>query len=1178
MQLLWLTAVLALQCCAAAASRSIIYGDDSSQDGSTEDSSITSSFVLPKQIFNDGKPFYLEKDPVSGTLDFNLKKSAQAQAITSGNELSPQTDKDISLSTNSVKAPNFHDFLNLPVKYSSSKFVYPLVSSSYANLKYQGNNKNYFSNHKNATVASTSTTTPPRYYTSPRDELYKSTRASSSTTLRTIAKIGTPAAAISTTTTTSERPTSQTSTTVRRRPSYSQSTSSTRPTLSSRYTTNEQSRYPSRGTRPTTSTTTHMPIANQPFSSTTTRRYQTIPSRTAAPSENSPNILRGSTEKSRPSAYQPTTPNTTYVGSNEFRPFTPLQNFVTRPPVETATKKNHTESSGDMNLSDLFNSLFSDDEDYDTTTSAPVRVETTTERRNSPTPAVRINETVPNLSLRVTRPQFQVQSSTSVVPSATPSSTTVITSPSVPSSLPPSPPSSRPTHHSRRPTAAPTLVHPTHVQHNQQHYRAPQQPLQPSQQPPPQQQPKPMPNTQNFVTFDVPPPQNNVLQFKPVSSMNNIVISPDQDSAAFVLGSQQAVGSGENIQPFGNKMVLSSDQHSFAHPIKLSDKDHYEVDDFSQINFSTMKPKGFAHASTTESIKATTLEANNVIAGAGGLSSSVRFPIDNFDNAPIVKGTFKADQKPVLTDSLALAQQGVPQHVAFPQSSGGPMRENHVYSSFQVTNNLPQQPQPQQLQPQQSQQPQQHQQHQHHQHPHANGAAPPSDKFNLVSFTPDRVNGQSPQSQALSPQQQLPPHQQHAHLLHVPQQHGLPQQQNLIGGSHAPTPIRIPEITNELNQPPNDLNNRNQFRPDQMRPDMMFTGFPRPPMHAQPPHQRPPTNGGLPNILPQFRPNNQKMNIPKENLPFRMTNSRPPFIQTPNGIRYRPPVHFRSNYPTKSSGLTTIDPNIGNQVDNNRRYYQVRPAPEKIYDRALPPPGGAYHKRPFEKAPFMQQPPLSQLPQLPQQHALVADREFTERKYAIANDLEQNFATHGPVDHKPPVKNEKVSVIEPVVTLQMIQQQKMYKKTVHSSAPQPTKEAIDELPAALLPSQNTPPVYVVYPMQKNAGQPQSIDDRETVIVGKRGSQKPVEITTGTEYQNTPFTVIRQEQKPILSAKPKQSPHQKQVFPYALERVKENYANGVYNLGEEPTDAIPRVINKGAQLFADVYNDKQIVNK
>lgn len=126
-------------------------------------------YVLPEQIFNDGKPFYVKKDPVSGTINFNAKttpeslppqltitnvqaqttsQSSQSNTNSSDNEIlvnNSNRTPDINLD-NTVKIQNFHDYL--PVKYQSSKFVYPLVSSSYANLKYQGSNKNYISNHK----------------------------------------------------------------------------------------------------------------------------------------------------------------------------------------------------------------------------------------------------------------------------------------------------------------------------------------------------------------------------------------------------------------------------------------------------------------------------------------------------------------------------------------------------------------------------------------------------------------------------------------------------------------------------------------------------------------------------------------------------------------------------------------------------------------------------------------------------------------------------------------------------------------------------------------------------------------------------------------------------------------------------------------------------------------------
>lgn len=109
----------------------------------------TNSMTI-KAILNDGKPFYVARDPETGTLDFNIKKTVGIQSfvlLDPKGELSQsnQSSNDI----NSLGHKNFHDYLNLPVKYSSSKFVYPFISGSYANLKYQGNNKDLTSNHKN---------------------------------------------------------------------------------------------------------------------------------------------------------------------------------------------------------------------------------------------------------------------------------------------------------------------------------------------------------------------------------------------------------------------------------------------------------------------------------------------------------------------------------------------------------------------------------------------------------------------------------------------------------------------------------------------------------------------------------------------------------------------------------------------------------------------------------------------------------------------------------------------------------------------------------------------------------------------------------------------------------------------------------------------------------------------
>uniref|UniRef100_A0A6P7FJD5 Uncharacterized protein LOC114330016 isoform X1 n=1 Tax=Diabrotica virgifera virgifera TaxID=50390 RepID=A0A6P7FJD5_DIAVI len=120
-------------------------------------------YNLPENIFNHGKPFYAEKDSLTGKIDFQ-QKSPDAK---NDDDLYDYVDepnnsniydkanidrKDGSLSSHRPSdvnqlIPNFHDFLNLPVKYNSAKYVYPLISSSYASTKYQGS-VNKFHNHK----------------------------------------------------------------------------------------------------------------------------------------------------------------------------------------------------------------------------------------------------------------------------------------------------------------------------------------------------------------------------------------------------------------------------------------------------------------------------------------------------------------------------------------------------------------------------------------------------------------------------------------------------------------------------------------------------------------------------------------------------------------------------------------------------------------------------------------------------------------------------------------------------------------------------------------------------------------------------------------------------------------------------------------------------------------------
>ena len=92
------------------------------------------TYNLPDEIFNNGRPFYVDKDPETGKPDFSTKRTS---TLTEQDHIS-EDDQELRLSNINHLTPNFHDYLNLPTKYNPEKFLYPIISSSYANMKIQG--------------------------------------------------------------------------------------------------------------------------------------------------------------------------------------------------------------------------------------------------------------------------------------------------------------------------------------------------------------------------------------------------------------------------------------------------------------------------------------------------------------------------------------------------------------------------------------------------------------------------------------------------------------------------------------------------------------------------------------------------------------------------------------------------------------------------------------------------------------------------------------------------------------------------------------------------------------------------------------------------------------------------------------------------------------------------------
>lgn len=192
-----------------------------------------------------------------------------------------------------------------------------------------------------------------------------------------------------------------------------------------------------------------------------------------------------------------------------------------------------------------------------------------------------------------------------------------------------------------------------------------------------------------------------------------------------------------------------------------------------------------------------------------------------------------------------------------------------------------------------------------------------------------------------------------------------------------------------------------------------------------------------------------------------------------------------------------------------------------------------------------------------------------------------------------PVENDNDSNntnLEPVVTLQMLQNKKSGNKLNLPPVPHDIPQDIQEP----IPSnhkedpQKKPSVYVVYPVAPNSFENASpliganINGDASVIVANRGESP---ISGMPEYQNTPFSVVSHfEQEPLLMKKDKK----KNQFPYHMERPASTneYKNGppkygpmhdgsMYNIGEEPTNS--RVVNKRPPFMSE-HPDAAISSK
>lgn len=434
-----------------------------------EEEEFMPSFLHVKKLFNEGKPFFVEKDPVSGQLDFNHKKSAGVVQ----NYKSP-AEELIPLRTNEI-APNIHDFLHLPVKYSSSKSVYPLVSTSYASTKYQGSNKDNSISNNHKEYSSIDIQKRPNFFTANAILPFEKVTTSS---VQQTPKTTSPVSEVTTrrtlpTVTTTFKPT------LSRRP--------LRP-VPTRF--NEPTSYWKRTEFPPSST-----IMTQ---STTT----TPPSPTTTTTQFTPTVPRTTTVKT---TYSPTIPTTTAHTTKKYDetvatiaekvpvPLNFIPTTAVPPPPPTTASSSATPPSQPIT----------------TTTKRPLVFPT------EPNPAVSLMEMLNNFA-DDSNPNTNLINQ--INENAQPFQR--------PSGFRPPPPQQ-----SRQPAIKKDfMIATTTTTHR----------------------PNQMVNFNDYVKYDIQAP--NMVSFhshEPVSSMNNIKISPDQNVASFVLGSKQSFGGGDN----GNTQV-----------------------------------------------------------------------------------------------------------------------------------------------------------------------------------------------------------------------------------------------------------------------------------------------------------------------------------------------------------------------------------------------------------------------------------------------------------------------------------------------------------------------------------------------------------------------------------------------------------------------------------------------
>ncbi|XP_030572174.1 mucin-17 [Drosophila novamexicana] len=1091
-----------------------------SADLSAEEDVISSSYVLPNQIFNDGKPYYPRQDPISGQLDFSAKKPAGIEP-----EINEVLNSKEKIVLNGISTPNIHDFLNLPVKYSSSKFVYPLVSSSYANLKYQGSNKNYITNKKPTTVVAPVTPMAPKYHS----ENYFTV---SSTKLMPVAP--TESSSTSTVASTSSRPTN--------------------PTVSSTLATT--TRTPTTTTRRATTTRRPVPISvtttSQPVRSSTTRK-KFVPTRKqythSTTSTSSPNTTDTIVEQQLPKQQPKPTQTSSAVTFTTHHPTPQADIFPTEP--TTSAKMYSTPSVRPLLVSgDDFGSSSTTPQALTPIVDStkipnldPADVYHTLGQKNNKAqqqqsaakPTMTLSDIFNNLAeeeVAVANNYQQNQGFDSqgnlIEPIA----------PSQPSPF----------------AMQPQQSHPATTQ-NQNPYSTDQKLISAG----------PESDDNQYVSYQVQQP--NVMQYRPIpGQINNVVISPGQQSASFVLGSQQQVSHPSNVKSEGQFSVdTGSVQYGQVINEEIANIKRPMPSNQHQQQFSSaqqptppsiyqQRPNYHSNTKfqTNTNIASVAAPETPLTGNAAGPGSYQELPPEAptpYQQLPLIGSNLGLKKQPskvadeTFSTALATPPKNQPVHSTMstsaqvqPLATSQDTKELLVSTNIRFPSNqddsLNMPPAGVAPGPPIS--------------PHINGHAQPLSLQQIQNANPvvfpkisdEEATGSNVQIQ----QHEVVNIKQHQQQLTFPTQQLSKNEQP---SQEMVPPPRYAPLHHSQVQRPNDSPSAPFYKEFDRKSQTQPQAGPRP-------------NVNLPNILPQFRPNAKisighpsnlkqepgNIRLPTQGMraPYnpstapQFSNRRQPMQQPQLQNRY--PLNRISEYSAVNRRVYRLPPNGGQRMPQLRdRMYSRRPnGPLRAID-------GYY---PVERhAPITPQP--SKLNS--------GDLDDYEEEDLVINDPPQT--------PNKDIQNTNESKLEAVVTLQMLQSQKKPLNGDDTGAGeiQVTAEHNPQEALATKVIEQTS-----HPKSKLASQRET----EGIASENRDSMLHPESAalTAVEYQNTPFSVIREQpQEPILKNKKPQSlqqqakiqPLHKQKFPYPIEKPDPSYTELQPSLQVPGVLVAPRII-------------------